>query len=143
MNVFIFKINIGKESYIWLFVVGVLLAAIRFSSIHNGVYLSTVLALLVLGLIWYFVFYYANYKIADNKLLVKTLKGKKSIDIGSIRNIERGNSIWISGFFYFWYPYQKGLNVHYNTQDEIFVNPKQQAEFITKLLEINPSIEIK
>lgn len=77
MNQFFFKVNVGKESYIWLFVVGALLAAIRCSSIHNGVYLSTVLALLVLGLIWYFVFYYANYKIADNKLLIKTLEGKK------------------------------------------------------------------
>ena len=143
MNVFIFKVNISKESYIWFIAVCVLIAGIRFNSINNGVYLSTAIALFVLALIWYFVFYYSNYKISDNKLLVKAIEGKKTIDVKNIRKIEKGNSIWTSGWFYFWYPYQKGLNIHYNKYDEIFINPEQQEEFIAKLLDINPSIEIK
>jgi len=141
MSQSIFKVNVGKESYIWLFVVGILFGVIRFSSIRNGVYLSSVIALFVLALIWYFAFYYANYEISNDRLLVKSLEGRKKIDIESIRKIEKGNSIWTSGFFYFWYPYQKGLNIHYG-HEEIFVNPKQREEFISKLLEINPSIEI-
>ncbi|TYP90130.1 hypothetical protein BC792_1256 [Sphingobacterium allocomposti] len=56
MSQSIFKVNVGKESYIWLFVVGILFGVIRFSSIRNGVYLSSVIALFVLALIWYFAF---------------------------------------------------------------------------------------
>lgn len=139
----VFRVRQGKESYIWFFAVCVLIAAIRFSSINNGVYLSTAIALFILALIWYSVFYYSKYKISDNKLLVKAIEGKKTIDVKNIRKVEKGNSIWTSGWFYFWYPYQKGLNIHYNKYDEIFINPEQQDEFIAKLLDINPLIEVK
>ena len=137
-----FKIRLAKESYIWAIIVLVLAGLLRYESINKGLYLSTIIGLGIFVLIWYFVFYYAQYTITDKEILSKSISGNKTIDVEKITKIEKGNSLWKSGFFYFWYPYQKGLNIHYGNHEELFVNPDLQEEFIASLHSINPAIEI-
>lgn len=143
MNISVFKVNIGKESYIWAIVSLALLTFLSYESISEGRYLSSATILLIISLIWYFSFFYPKYTVNNDELVIAALLEKRAIAIKSITKIENGNSIWTSGWSYFWYPYQKGLNIHYNKYDEIFINPEQQDEFIAKLIAINPSIEIK
>lgn len=139
-----YKVNIGKESYLWAVISLSLLTFFSYDKINQGLYFSSALVLLLISLIWYFSFFYPKYYIVDDAgLYIRSLGERKNIDIKSITKIEKGNSIWKSGFFYFWYPYQKGLNIQYNTYDEIFINPEDADEFIAHLLHVNPDIKIK
>lgn len=138
----VFKVRKAKESYLWAVLILAFISILRYTSITKGLYLSTIFVILLLVSIWYFVFYYSKYTIAANDLICRTATGEKAIDIKSITKIDKGNSIWRSGLFYFWYPYQKGLNIHYGNQEEVFVNPDDQENFIKELLEINPNIKI-
>ena len=137
-----FKTNISIESYIWISIVLISTALIRYESISKGDYLSTIINVSLLAVFWYFVFFYSKYLIAESMLLCKTISVEKGININSITKIEKGNSIWKSGLFFVWYPYQKGLNIYYGNQEDVFVNPDDQENFIKELLEINPKIEL-
>ena len=67
------------------------------------------------------------------------MRGK--IDLRSIRKIEHLKS---------WYTYSllkpalgiKGLVIHYNQFDDIYISPKEKEKFIAELLKINPNITV-
>ena len=63
------------------------------------------------------------------------------ININSIRKIERHSGL-IVPVTYKPALDTKGLIIHYNSFDDIYISPKKQEIFIQELLKINPNIKV-
>jgi hypothetical protein len=78
------------------------------------------------------------YIIEGNELICKSLFLKKKIEINSIREIEKSNSL---GSIYKIATAFHGLTIHYNKFDDVFISPENHLEFCKLLKEQNPSIQ--
>jgi hypothetical protein len=78
------------------------------------------------------------YIIEGNELICKSLFLKKKIEINSIREIEKSNSL---GSIYKIATAFHGLTIHYNKFDDVFISPENHIEFCKLLKEQNPSIQ--
>lgn len=78
-----------------------------------------------------------HYKIKNDQLICKSGFFKKKINLGSIKKIQMGKTMW-AGFKMA--TALKGLIIYYNTYDDIYISPKNQKKFIAELLKINPEI---
>ncbi|MGE8428746.1 MAG: hypothetical protein ACN6O7_12745 [Sphingobacterium sp.] len=71
------------------------------------------------------------------------MSGTKSVDIISIRKLETEKVDWFGTMrLTILRPYRKGMILHYNVIDDIFVDPENPTEFIDKLKQIAPSINV-
>jgi hypothetical protein len=131
--------KIGKGAYIWLLSIITLLTFNYYENINKGLFLGALISTLFLGLIWYIIFIFPKYHITDGSLLLSNFLEKKTISIHEIRKIERNQ---IRGIYPILNPYQKGLVIHFNKYDDVFINPRSTDSFIRDLLEINPDLEI-
>ncbi|MEN5194197.1 PH domain-containing protein [Sphingobacterium faecium] len=131
------KINGG--TYIWLLIILTILIFKYYGSINNGIYLSALLSTVFLGSIWYIIFIFPKYSIVDKSLKLNHFLEQKTISIPSIRKIERNQT---RGLYPFFNPYQKGLVVHFNIYDDVFINPNSEDTFLQEILKVNPAIEI-
>ncbi len=85
--------------------------------------------------------YFSTYYIIKNKLLIyRSGLIKGSIPIDEIREVEPDKTLW-AGLK----PAlaSKGILIHYNKFDEIYVAPINNAVFISELSKLNPNIKIK
>lgn len=90
-----------------------------------------------------FYIFFKRYWIEDNKLFIKSISGTKSVDIISIRKLETEKVDWFGTMrLTILRPYRKGMILHYNVIDDIFVDPENPTEFIDKLKQIAPSINV-
>ncbi len=131
------KINGG--TYIWLLIILAIFIFNSYGNINKGLYLGALLSTLFLGFIWYVVFIFPKYSIIDKSLNLNNFLEKKTISIPSIRKIERNQT---RGLYPFFNPYQKGLVVHFNIYDDVFINPNSEDTFLQEILKVNPTIEI-
>ncbi len=76
-----------------------------------------------------------------NNLILNLKSGpfKKNIPIRTITKLEIGKTKWVG---YKLGLSQKGIVVHYNKYDEIYISPKRQAEFCKELKKIDRNIEV-
>jgi hypothetical protein len=79
------------------------------------------------------------YDIKEDQLLCKTLFFNKKLTIDSIRKIDVGNSLYAGMKMSL---ALKGIIIHFNKYDEIYISPENQEEFVQHLVKINPQIEI-
>lgn len=134
-----YSAKIGKGAYVWLLSIITLLTFNYYENINKGLFLGALISTLFLGLIWYVIFIFPKYHIADGSLLLSNFLEKKTISIHEIRKIERNQ---IRGIYPILNPYQKCLVIHFNKYDDVFINPCSTNSFIRDLLEINPDLEI-
>jgi hypothetical protein len=82
-----------------------------------------------------------EYKIKDNFLYWQSGPFFGKIDIKTIRKIQHHNGIFVPTV---WKPAlsQIGLIITYNKFDDIYISPQDETDFIQKILDINPTIEI-
>lgn len=80
-----------------------------------------------------------TYTFQSESLLCKSGIIKKKIDYNSIRKVDSGNQ-----FFVAWKLAlaMKGIVIHYNKFDEIYISPQEKIKFLELLKEKNPEITI-
>ncbi|MEJ5090354.1 hypothetical protein GEO21_09960 [Sphingobacterium faecium] len=135
----IYRPKINGGTYIWLLIILAIFIFNSYGNINKGLYLGALLSTLFLGFIWYVVFIFPKYSIIDKSLNLNNFLEKKTISIPSIRKIERNQT---RGLYPFFNPYQKGLVVHFNIYDDVFINPNSEDTFLQEILKVNPTIEI-
>lgn len=98
------------------------------------------LLMLLLSGVMILFFLKTDYTFTESALKCRSWIFKKELPYASIRKIERGTS-----FYAGWKlaSAQKGLVLHYNKFDDLYISPEKEEEFIKQLTEINPLIEIK
>ncbi|GEM62388.1 hypothetical protein SF1_03700 [Sphingobacterium faecium NBRC 15299] len=135
----IYRPKIYGGTYIWLLIILAIFIFNSYGNINKGLYLGALLSTVFLGFIWYVVFIFPRYSIIDKSLNLNNFLEKKTISIPSIRKIERNQT---RGLYPFFNPYQKGLVVHFNIYDDVFINPNSEDTFLQEILKVNPTIEI-
>lgn len=82
-----------------------------------------------------------RYNIKEKHLYYYSGPIRGKIDIGSIHKIEHVTTWYVGsllkpalGF--------KGLTIHYNKFDDIYISPEEKEKFIAELLKINPDIKV-
>ncbi|MBB1644181.1 PH domain-containing protein [Sphingobacterium sp. UME9] len=139
----VFKTHIPFGSYIWGTVVIIFIAVISYDGLYRGLYTGTLLLFAVFALTWYFTFFFKRYWIEDNKLFIKSIWGTESVDVNSIRKVETDKVFWFGAMkFTVLRPYRRGMILHYNVIDDIFVDPENPTQFIDKLRQIAPNIKV-
>lgn len=80
-----------------------------------------------------------GYELQDGVLFYHSGPTNGSVPVNSIRKIETHSRAWgnIHAGLTF-----RGLMITYNKWDEIFIDPKDQEEFLQELLKLNPEIQI-
>ena len=85
------------------------------------------------------VFRSTHYTFEPETLLCRSLIFKRRIPYASIRKIEQHTSLYaglkMSASF-------RGIIIHYNTYDELFISPAESDRFIALLKERNPGIVV-
>jgi hypothetical protein len=85
------------------------------------------------------IYFDTSYRLEDGYFHYRFGYNRGKIEIEKIREIGPGKFSW---------PGQKaalatkGLQLKYNSYDDIFIAPKDRQRFITDLLQINPSIQV-
>jgi len=139
----VFKTQINFGSYIWGAAMIIFIVMLSYGGLEKGLYLGTLLLFGVFAITWYFTFFYKRYWIEGDKLFIKTVSGTKSVDITSIRKLETDKVDWFGTMrLTILRPYRKGMVLHYNKIDDIFVDPENPTEFIDKLKQIAPNIDV-
>jgi hypothetical protein len=116
---------------------------VSYEGLEQGRYMSSAIFLSILALTWYFTFFFKRFWIEEDRLFIRSISGTKAVDIKSIRKLETDTFDWVGAFrLTVLRPYRKGLLLHYNQIDNIFVHPENAPDFIEKLRQISPSIEI-
>ena len=82
------------------------------------------------------------YEIQKEVIIISMFFYKTKIKISEIRSIKHSNSIIKTNFYKPGF-HHKGIEIMYHKYDDIFISPENKEQFIAKLLEINPNIEIK
>ncbi|WP_454881738.1 PH domain-containing protein [Sphingobacterium detergens] len=139
----IFNIHIPFGSYIWGAGMIIFIAMISYGGMEKGLYSGALLLFAVFVLTWYLTFFFKRYWIEDNKLFIKSIWGTKSVDVNSIRKVEADKAFWFGSMrFTVLRPYRRGMILHYNEIDDIFVDPENPTQFIDKLKQIAPNIDV-
>ena len=82
-----------------------------------------------------------KYKINEEILYYYSGPFRGKININSIRKIEHHSGL-IVPVTYKPALDTKGLIIHYNSFDDIYISPNQEEIFIQELLKINPNIKV-
>lgn len=102
-------------------------------------YWTSALIFGVVGFVFW-IFFGTNYELDQTKFIYKSGPFRGSINLDRIKKIEVGKTMWV-GFR----PAtaRKGLIIHYDKFNEIYITPKTNQSFIQEILEFKPDIEIK
>ena len=100
---------------------------------------NAIMITIVLALIW--ILLDTKYILKENKIFYNSGPFRGIIAIESIRRIEHHSGIIVPVTFK---PAlnTKGLIIHYNSFDDIYISPKQEDLFLEELLKVNPDIAI-
>ncbi len=117
-------------------------AAVVIGILKNSLSLTSsipyIILLLVSGLVLWF-FHSTSYELTASELRYKSGPIKGSININNISEIISGDTLWVglkpATAMY-------GLTIKYDKFNEIYISPELNDEFIEKIKEINPDIEV-
>jgi len=100
---------------------------------------NAIMITIVLALVW--ILLDTKYILKENKIFYNSGPFRGTIAIESIRKIERHSGLIVPVTFK---PAlnTKGLIIHYNSFDDIYISPKQEDLFLEELLKVNPDIEV-
>lgn len=138
-----YKTNITLGSYIWGVAMIGFIIMLSYEGIEQGLYMGTLFLFLILAVTSYFTFFFNRYWIDGDMLFIRSISGTKSVNISTIRKLEKNKVDWFGTMrLTILRPYRKGMILHYNQFDDLFICPEKPLEFIGELKQINPSIEI-
>lgn len=139
----IYRTNITLASYIRGVAMTVFIIILSYESIEKGLYMGALFLLLILAVTWYFTFFFNRYWIEGDDLFIRSISGTKSLNNTTFRRLERDEVDWFGTMrLTILRPYRKGMILHYNQIDNLFICPEKPTEFIGKLQLINPSVGI-
>lgn len=139
------KTYYSQRSYIILLMVALPLLAplvltIEKFSLQSLLTPRVILPILLILLTFVFIYGFFNLRYTIDKDRLDIYYGffsyKLSIDINSIRKIEKSRSILSAPA-----ASMNRIEIHYNKFDSILISPKDQQEFINDLCQINPNIK--
>ena len=122
---------------------GLFLGVVSYRIFSEGTFTSKfilsdlVMILILIPLIW--ALFSTKYELSDKYLFYQSGPIKGKIEIDKIREIIVGKSLWVG-----LKPAlaRKGLIIKYNKYDEIYISPKTNEGFVSKIKEINPDIHV-
>jgi hypothetical protein len=100
---------------------------------------NAIMITIVLALVW--ILLDTKYILKENKIFYNSGPFRGSIAIDSIKKITHHSGIIVPVTFK---PAlnTKGLIIHYNSYDDIYISPKQEDLFLEELLKVNSNIEV-
>ncbi len=134
------RIDLGMKIIPVVFFLGILIPAIYNAYKNNWSDCFIFLTVLLLQqLLFLGVFRSTHYTFEPETLLCRSLIFKRRILYPTIREIEQHTSLYaglkMSASF-------RGIIIHYNTYDELFISPEESDRFIALLKERNPGIVV-
>ena len=96
-------------------------------------------SLLTIGLILW-VHFGTYYFLVENEMKFHSGPFKGAISIDSVRKVVVGETQW-SGMNRYGTA-KKGLIVHYNKFDDLYITPSSNEDFVSELLKLKPTIEV-
>ena len=140
MNTFVSSKNNFSCAILWVIAIGLLI--LLFIEKPEGkappIYIfNTIMIGIISMIIW--ILFDTKYSIKEEILYFCSGPFRGKITINSIRKIERHSGL-IVPVTYKPALNTKGLIVYYNSFDEIYISPNQEAVFLEELLKINPKI---
>ena len=139
-----FKSDFSKLNYIiHLIPVLIVLFISIFTEEDRNLVIFPPLGILLFLYVTFTVLYFTTYyEIQDEVLVISMFFYKTQIKISEIRILKYSNSIIKTNLYKPGF-HHKGIEIMYHKYDDIFISPENKEQFIAKLLEINPNIEIK
>ncbi|MCE2682089.1 MAG: PH domain-containing protein [Flavobacteriia bacterium] len=132
------RIDLGMKIIPGLLFLGILIPAV-YNAYHGNWSDCCILltVLLLQQLLFWGIFRSTHYTFETDTLLCRSLMFKRRISYESIRKIEQNTSLYaglkMSTAF-------RGIIIHYNKYDELFISPAESERFIALLKERNEGI---
>jgi hypothetical protein len=143
MKLFASSKNYYSAALMWIIAIGLLFVVFikKPDAQESSIYIFYAIILPIVGsLIW--ILLDTKYILKENKIFYNSGPFRGTIAIDSIKKIEHHSGIIVPVTFK---PAlnTKGLIVHYNSFDDIYISPNQENLFLEELLKVNPDIEIR
>ncbi|NBW27470.1 MAG: hypothetical protein EBR38_02720 [Flavobacteriaceae bacterium] len=142
MKTFVSSKNIFSCAILWIIALGLLIIIFieKPEAEAPPIYIfNTIMIGIISMIIW--ILLDTKYNIIEEILYYYSGPFRGKININSIRKIERHSGL-IVPVTYKPALDTKGLIIHYNSFDDIYISPKKQEIFIQELLKINPNIKV-
>jgi len=142
MKVFFSSKNYFTLVLMWTIAIGLLIVVFikKPDAQEPSIYIfNAIMITIVLALVW--ILLDTKYILKENKIFYNSGPFRGSIAIDSIKKITHHSGIIVPVTFK---PAlnTKGLIIHYNRFDDIYISPKKEDLFLEELLKVNPNIEI-
>ena len=143
MKAFFSSKNYYTVALMWLIAIGLFIVIFikKLDAEEPSIYIFYAIIIpIVASLIW--ILLDTKYLLKENKIFYNSGPFRGVIAIDSIKRITHHSGIIVPVTFK---PAlnTKGLIIHYNSFDDIYISPKQQDLFLEELLKVNPNIEIR
>lgn len=142
MKTFVSSKNIFSCAILWIIALGLLIIIFieKPEAEAPPIYIfNTIMIGIISMIIW--ILLDTKYKINEEILYYYSGPFRGKININSIRKIEHHSGL-IVPVTYKPALDTKGLIIHYNSFDDIYISPNQEEIFIQELLKINPNIKV-
>ena len=126
---------------ILLVVFGLMIFAYKTEDDTIGALIGIGIIAIIIGFLLH-CFFNTNYIISQFELKYQCGVIKGEIPIQKIRKIEYNNSIFVAITLKLGWSH-KGIIIHYNKFDDLYISPKNRDEFTFELTQLNPDITIK
>ena len=142
MKTFTSSKNSYSTALLWLIAIGLFIVIFikKPEAQEPSIYIFNVITItIVLTLVW--ILLDTKYILKENKIFYNSGPFRGTIAIDAIKKIERHSGLIVPVTFR---PAlnTKGLIIHYNSFDDIYISPKQEDLFLEELLKVNPDIEV-
>ena len=115
----------------------IILAFVEKTDLVGQIVVVSTSALVILLLVW--LYFGTSYELNNRFLIYRSGPMKGRISVESIREIIRGETMWVGIK-----PAtaRNGLIIKYSSYDDVYISPEQETLFLEKLIEQNPAIKI-
>lgn len=142
MKTFVSSKNSYSTALLWIIAIGLFIVIFikKPEAQEPSIYIFNVITItIVLTLVW--ILLDTKYILKENRIFYNSGPFRGSIAFDSIKKIERHSGLIVPVTFK---PAlnTKGLIIHYNSFDDIYISPKQEELFLEELLKVNPDIEV-
>ena len=143
MKLFASSKNYFSVAFMWIIAIGLLIVIFikKPGAQEPSIYIfNAIMTTIVIVLFW--ILLDTKYLLKENKIFYNSGPFRGSIAIDSIKKISHHSGLMVPVTFK---PAlnTKGLIIHYNKFDDIYISPNQEDLFLEELLKVNPDIEIR
>jgi len=134
--------HIPTVSFLWATVIILFVTPFFTPNAISGIMLFPILIILAIAILLLWILLDTRYVIDHSYLYYYSGPIRGKIDIFNINTIEPQKTIFVGAILK---PAlgSKGFILRYNTNDAIYISPRDKEKFVAVLLDLNPQIEIK